>query len=100
MNKAQELLNVLDRYYTDLPNGQIGYMYTVIQGLADNCPIGDELLEPHTVTANPHRMVGQIADEPVIGSGDRDIVDRVGHQIAVGNQLCGGLVALAKRHTS
>ena len=47
MNKAQELLSVLDTYYENLPHGQIGYMYTVIQGLADNCPIGDELLEGH-----------------------------------------------------
>lgn len=47
MNKAQELFDVLDRYYTDLPNGQIGYMHTVIQTLADNCLIGDELLERH-----------------------------------------------------
>ena len=47
MNKAQELLSVLDTYYENLPHGQIGYMYTVIQGLADNCPNSDELLEGH-----------------------------------------------------
>ena len=47
MNKAQELLHVLDTYYENLPYGQIGYMHTVIQALADNCPIGDELLEGH-----------------------------------------------------
>jgi hypothetical protein len=47
MNKAQELFDVLNHYYTDLPNAQIGYLQTIIRGLADNCPIGDELLEGH-----------------------------------------------------
>lgn len=47
MNKAQELLDVLDTYYENLPHGQIGYMHTVIQALADRCPNSDELLEGH-----------------------------------------------------
>ena len=47
MNKAQELFDVLDRYYTDLPNAQIGYLHGVIRELADNCPLGDALLEGH-----------------------------------------------------
>ena len=47
MNKAQELLDVLDIYYENLPNGQIGYMHTVIQALAARCPYSDELLEGH-----------------------------------------------------
>jgi hypothetical protein len=47
MNKAQELFDILDRYYDDLPNAQIGYLQGVIRGLADNCPDGDRLLERH-----------------------------------------------------
>ena len=47
MNKAQELFDILDRYYDNLPNAQIGYLQTVIRSLADNCPIGDALLEGH-----------------------------------------------------
>ena len=47
MNKAQELFDILDCYYDNLPNAQIGYLQTVIRGLADNCPVGDILLEGH-----------------------------------------------------
>jgi len=47
MNKAQELLDVLDTYYENLPYGQIGYMHTVIQALAARYPNSDELLEGH-----------------------------------------------------
>ena len=47
MNKAQELLNILDTYYENLPYGQIWFMHTVIQTLAAQCPNSDELLEGH-----------------------------------------------------
>jgi hypothetical protein len=48
MNKAQELLDVLDSYYDNIPYAQIGYLQGVIRELAENCPNGDYLLESHT----------------------------------------------------
>ena len=47
MNKAQELLDVLDSYYNNIPYAQIGYLQGVIRELVENCPNGDFLLESH-----------------------------------------------------